>query len=520
MSSSLKIGVVGGGASAVCLLDAFAQRKDVPCGEITVFEPSPHPWRGRPYQRDLDIVRVNAPPDDMSVRAGAAGHFPDWLTARELVSDSQRRYRDPFTHTTFVPRAIYGDYLEQSAHAAWMKLVGRGWQVRVVGDRVMNAAPAADGLLLGTAHGHRASVDYTVLCVGSGGPPDLYSLAGSAGFIADPYPVKHTLTGIAADATVAVIGSGLTAVDVVLALANAGHRGRIRLVSRNGVLPGVRQRPIRHTLRHFTPSRFRAAAARGDTMSLAELIGIMDTELIDAGEDPGAIRAEIAAIEREEPIARLRRQLADVASPRTGLRILQKAVPEAGPDVWPLLPDAEQDQLMKRQHRTLLSLCCPMAPGSAATLLDLAGSGQLEIVRDLSDIRANSGGGFAIDTTRGRHHADYVINAVNARTRGYSATAAPLIGSLVSADLAEPHPRGGLHVERATSRLTVRGRAERRVHALGDPAAGSLFFTFGIESLVDRSVDIVDAIGTDTVRRASQVPALRRPLADHVLQPT
>ena len=61
MLTSLTIGVIGGGASAVCLLDTLAEKKDLPRGRITVFEPSSHLWRGRPYQRDLDVVRVSAP---------------------------------------------------------------------------------------------------------------------------------------------------------------------------------------------------------------------------------------------------------------------------------------------------------------------------------------------------------------------------------------------------------------------------------------------------------------------------
>jgi len=42
------------------------------------------------------------------------------------------------------------------------------------------------------------------------------------------------------------------------------------------------------------------------------------------------------------------------------------------------------------------------------------------------------------------------------------------------------------------------------VYALGDPARGSLFFTFGVQSLVDRAVDIVASM-----RARWAVPAAR-----------
>jgi uncharacterized NAD(P)/FAD-binding protein YdhS len=90
-----------------------------------------------------------------------------------------------------------------------------------------------------------------------------------------------------------------------------------------------------------------------------------------------------------------------------------------------------------------------------------------------------------------------VINAVSGSADRIPATAEPLINSLVSAGVADPHPYGGLHVDRATSRLVADGVPDPRLYALGDLAAGSLFFTFGLPSLVDRAHDIVAALNDD-----------------------
>jgi hypothetical protein len=66
-------------------------------------------------------------------------------------------------------------------------------------------------------------------------------------------------------------------------------------------------------------------------------------------------------------------------------------------------------------------------------------------------------------------------------------------------------------VDRATSRLIARGTADPRLYALGDLASGSLFFTFGLPSLVDRAIDIVAAVLDN--RQATMSARL-----DHVLQ--
>jgi uncharacterized NAD(P)/FAD-binding protein YdhS len=492
--SALRIGVIGGGASAVCLLDALAQQENLRGGQLTVFEPTPRLWRGRAYQPDVDAVRVNAPPADMSVRAGATDHFREWLCAKGFRPDASSPYWDSRAGTVFVPRAVYGDYLEESAMAACSRLMERGWHVELVRDRVEHALSTHNGLVLMATNGYRVHVDHAILCVGANRPADVYTLSGSDRFIREPYPLERTVNAIPADATVGVLGSGLTGIDVVRTLTSRGHRGQISLLSRHGVLPSVRQRVTHHWLRHFTPERFRAAASRGEHTTLAMVTEVMAKELVAAGESPDTIRAEITAVRREAPVARLRRQLASVSSSAMGLRILQQAVPEAGPDVWPLLSGVEQENLLEQHERVVMSLCCPMSPGSAATLLDLIRGGQLEIAPGLRGVDVRPDGRFTVDAPGKQRTVDYIVNAVNSRLRGLPVQANSLLASLVRAGLAEPHPRGGLRVERSTSRLLADGRPMRGLYALGDLAGGSLFFTFGIQSLVDRAADIVDTI--------------------------
>lgn len=506
----LGIGVVGGGASAVCLLDELAESDAAP-GSVTVFEPASRLWRGRPYQSDLPSVRVNIPPDGMSIRFGDKEHFSRWLIERDLAFGSEESYEDPISGMRFVPRALFGRYLEQSALEALVRLRERGWRVRVLREQVAAAAPAPGGITLRTDRGQRITVNCAVLCVGRDSPEDEYALAGTPGFVPDPYPLARSLDGIDPEDRVGVIGSGLTGTDVVLSLAARGHRGGMRLLSRSGVLPLVRQKASPYTLRHFTPERFREAAAEGAVVTLDDLVETMEAEFEEAGEDIGAVVAEIAAF-RDDPVTRLRRHLAAVDSPGKALRIIQHAVPATGPDVWPLLPERDKEYLLAAHYRTVMSLCCPMPPASAAALLGLIDSGQLEIVPGVQRIEPASGGGFTVHTAgEHTHRTDVLVNALSTSRRGIPAQAVPLVTSLTGAGLAERHPRGGVRVERATSRLVVDGRVETRLYALGDLAAGSLFFTFGLPSIVDRAHDIVAAI-------TGHAGAARSTLIDDALQ--
>lgn len=491
--SGISIGVVGGGASAVCLIDALAQAQGGP-GSITVFEPSPNLWRGRAYQVDAETIKVNAPPDDMSVRVGDLGHFERWLEIRERIVEDFDSV-DPYSGARFAPRTVYGEYLEQSAYTALGELRRQGWRVDLVGAAVTGARRTADQVLLSTSNGHAGAFDYVVLCVGGDSPKDAYGLTGAPGFIADPYPVSHRLRDIGPREDVAVIGSGLTAVDIVLALAAQGHQGRISLLSRRGLLPGVRQRPAAFEPRHLTKERMRSLAGRRSELTLAEFADLVKAELRDAGAALDAVYAEIMNADREAPVDRLRRQFAAVDSPDLGLRILQRAVPDIGPDVWPLLREQDRAELLHSHYRTVMSLCCPMPPSSASLMLQLVDAGQLDVRCGLQKVAARPGGGFETITTDGTAlAADKVINAVNASEGRIPTRALPLVTTLTRAHAAVRHPHGGLNLARATSRLIADGTQDPRLYGLGNIGSGALFFTFGVPSLVDRGEDIVAAI--------------------------
>ncbi|POX56985.1 hypothetical protein C3489_01650 [Streptomyces sp. Ru71] len=493
MPRGFSLGVVGGGASAVCLIDALAQAEVEP-GTLTVFEPSPHLWRGRAYQVDTQTLKVNATPDDMSVRAGDPEHFERWLETRDRVIGVKQGI-DRYSGARFAPRPVYGDYLEQSAYAALGDLRRRGWKVDIIGEAVTTASRQPHQVVLRTRDGRARAFDYVVLAVGGDSPKDVYGLKGTPGFVADPYPLAETLQTVEDDDHVAVIGSGLTSVDIVLTLAARGHRGPISLLSRRGVLPGVRQRPVEFELRHLTPERMKALADERGELTLEDIAAVLRAEFRDSGADLDSVISEMLRVDLEDPVDRLRRHIDEVDSPHLGMRILQRAVPETGPDLWPTLREEEKVQILRAHYRTIMSLCCPMPPASAGVLLELVENGQLRMLSGLQDISPAEESGFDVIAADGTEfRADKVISAVNASEGRIPTSAQPLATSLIRARAASRHPHGGLHLARATSRLTVNGRPDPRLYGLGNIAAGALFFTFGIPSLVDRSVDIVAAI--------------------------
>ncbi|MEU4705758.1 FAD/NAD(P)-binding protein [Nocardia salmonicida] len=457
----MRIGIIGAGVATVGLLDALA-RADATPGTITVFEGSAALWRGRAYQRDVPAVRVNAPPALMSARASDRGHFQDWLTQRpEAV-----RFLDPGLGQPIVPRAMYGEYLEHSARMSIDRLRCDGWQVSVVNDRVTDIA-REEPMALRTEGGVLYPVDRMVLCVGSGRPRDQYGLTGSPGYLDEPYPLARTLTEVDPEAHVAVIGSGLTAVDITAALTENGHRGPITLLSRSGILPFVQQRPRPVTPRHLTPAAALDLAARGP-VEFTDVVALLRAELADLGEDFDEFAAEIRAAGVEDPVLRLRRQLADVDSALLGRRLLTMAIRTMGPILWPALTDADRRMLRTDHYRTISSISSPMVPHNAKILLRLLDSGQVRLRTGITAVAADSAR-FTV-TDESIWTADTVINAVNPPAYVTPQDTESLMTRLLDSGAAEFAPTGGLRAEPHTRALLA-----GTWHVLGNLAADSMF---------------------------------------------
>lgn len=457
----MKLAIIGAGAAAVGLLDAL---DPVTVTSVTVFDPAPVPWRGRPYQADLDSVLVNAPPEIMSIRFGDRDHY-----ARRLGGDAQA-HADERLGRPIPPRALYGRYLADTAQAA----LARFDRAEVIQTAVTGMS-LDERLTVQTADGRLHGADQAVLCVGGGTPLDHYGLAGAPGFVADPYPLERTLADIPPGRDVAVIGGGLTAVDVVVSLAARGHTGRISLVSRSGTLPCVWQRPADTGIRRLTPEHLRSLD--GPT-TLERLTGLIRAELAERGESWDDLADWIAATAGRHPAEALREQLGMIDDPRLGRRILQEAAHTAGPVAWRLLPAPDRGRLRDRHFRTITSLASPMVPRNAAVLLDLFDTGALESLAGIEKIETGDGG-FQIKHAAGVRTADVVINAVNPPPHAIPRAAERLVSSLLGQGAAQ-HPDGGLGTDPGTGRLVIGEVADPRLHVVGDLAGGGPFLVSGI----------------------------------------
>lgn len=225
------IAIVGAGFSGSLLAVHLLARADS-ATHVTLIERHPPFGTGLAYRTRQSSHVLNVPAARMSAFEDRPDDFVNWLAVQPEASHSIVA-RDTLAQA-FVPRQRYGQYLQSllDRHASdtLAGLTMRRGEVRSV-------ARTPDGLDLKVDDEPEAiNCDRVVLALGHF-PPDADR---PPHYFGNPWS-PAALRNLPADATVVLIGSGLTMVDMVSTLLDRQHRGSIVAVSRHGLLPKPHQ---------------------------------------------------------------------------------------------------------------------------------------------------------------------------------------------------------------------------------------------------------------------------------------
>jgi uncharacterized NAD(P)/FAD-binding protein YdhS len=492
------IAVIGGGPTAVAFLESLIHSRDTIGPDVsldlTVFDPSPHPWCGHSFAPDRPEALTNTYTPDMSVRHWQPEHVDIWLKANGYTE---------FAGNNFAPRSLIGQYFKESAQQAASRMEGFAF----IREQVTGLTVVDDRVHLYTQN-EGYTFDYAVLSVGRSDRFDPYGLEGQENFCIRPYPLKNALAGVDPDEHIGIIGTGLTAVDLVMALKADKHRGRITLFSRHGLLPAVRPPSLKYELQRFTVKAIEDRAAAKGELSLEDLVHLVHEELDHACTSPEPLTEEI--FPTRYGIDRLRHQLMHIDDGEVAYSIAIKTLLPLQ-DAWYLLTPADKARTASFRH-IYNTLCCPMPRHRAAEILELADSGQLDVVRGVKSVAKDARGQLvAITADYPLLYFDRVFSA-GSNGNALDPLAAPLISSLLRSGQGRAHPFGGLDVERTTSRLLdAHNRPQPRLYAVGTMTSGAFQVLNGYIVLRRRTAHIADAIVKDHQERRDRI--IKAPLA-------
>jgi hypothetical protein len=206
--------IIGGGASGVLLAYQLLQDPDVGF-RVTLIERRSEIGRGPAYHTSNPEHVLNVRAANMSALPDDPGHFWRWLSN----SAEEPLCPDPYC---FVPRRTYGDYLANLV-APFTSGVNTPARLTIVHGQCVDVSESPAGVIVTLADGSTHSGDLAVLATGNESPVAKFPCD------ADPWTLPSSTAN--KDATVLILGTGLTMIDYVspcCATATAAKSSRCR----------------------------------------------------------------------------------------------------------------------------------------------------------------------------------------------------------------------------------------------------------------------------------------------------
>lgn len=207
------IAIIGGGASATLFIAALARYGA--SASVDVYDRTGRFARGIAYATPHDCHLLNVRAGNMSGFVDDKDHFARWAAAYH------------YTPLDFVPRTLYGDYLHGLLDDARGTL-----NISLIAEDVLSSA---DNVVNSKAY------DHVVLATGNVVPLGPEAEPGLPGYLPDPWALDET--HIKNVRSIALVGTGLTAVDAVLTLERLGYTGTVTMISRRTLLPASHEAP-------------------------------------------------------------------------------------------------------------------------------------------------------------------------------------------------------------------------------------------------------------------------------------
>jgi uncharacterized NAD(P)/FAD-binding protein YdhS len=224
------VAIVGGGFAGAMTAVYLLGQVQGPL-KLALIERRPLLGRGIAYSTDQPFHLLNVRAAEMSAYADDPLHFVQWCGN---VEDND-----------FVPRGRYGEYIGAQVAGAIARAGPTRQCARLQTDAI-GLLPLNGAFTLKLATGETLHAKQVVLAIGQAPPAPLRVAANIEGplevdidrpalYISDPWSAA-ALAPLPPGAEVLLVGTGLTAVDLALALLSAGAR-KVTLVSRRAKLP-------------------------------------------------------------------------------------------------------------------------------------------------------------------------------------------------------------------------------------------------------------------------------------------
>lgn len=420
--------IVGAGFSGTVLAANLLRRPPAQGLDLVLIERSGVIGRGVAYAaRDYPYL-LNVPAARLSADSADPLQFLRYARTRLPNVDGE----------DFLPRALYGDYLQDMLCRAEREVPANVRLVRVFGEvtGIQRSAGGAQAVQLLT----QAPIGADIIVLALGNPPAPWppwagELRDHRAFRQDPRDLPQTLT---ADHSVLIVGNGLTMADAAAALSRHADRvPTLHTLSRRGLIPKPQ------TIFHPQTLRGSGEALLAHTHSLSRLLRACRDLAGEVEKLGGNWREAVAFIRNLAPV------------------------------LWRRLPDAERRRFVRHLHVHWDIHRHRLPPPLTARIETLRRSGKLQVKAGrIQRVIAREHQLQVSWRPRGSHATstltvDLVVNAIGPNYAIERSTD-PLLVSLREAGLVSSDPLNlGIRTGSFGACLDAQGRANRHLYYLG-----------------------------------------------------
>lgn len=458
--STTTIAIIGGGVSGTLTAFHLAQQKTQ--ARVILIDQRVGFGLGLAYSTPSLRHLLNVPAGKISALPNQPTHFIDWL---------RRNHDSAATEKTFAPRAIFGRYIQS--------LLKSASHLEQEIATVVDIRRHGSGAILTLDSGCELRADLIVLATGNFDPaplPGITQAATDSGLYRHNAWVAETYEELDPDAPVALIGTGLTGVDVVLMLRELGHRGTIIAVSRHGIFPN------RHE--DYTPSSFTAIPSDTSATCVAYL---------------HALRAAIRA----------------GAEWRAAIDSLRDTTNE----LWLRLPLEEKKRFRRHLQRRWDVVRHRMAPPIADVIKSELHSGTLQIREGhLKAVDVSPAGAHITLCAQDGHDSFDAARVINCTgpSMNYLRVPSSLLQNLFKRGLVTSGPLGaGFHCAQDGAVIDADGHTSEIIFNLGPGRLGDLLESIAVPEIRQQAIElasiIADRIRPSCVVTENAVPGVATP---------
>ena len=464
----ITVAIIGGGFTGTLTAVNIIQQARTPI-KIVLIEPREQAGKGVAYSTQFSRHLLNVPAGRMSAFPDEPLHFLKWA----------RTKLPKLSETAFVPRALYGEYVQDILQSALNSIPPEVTFERIE-DEVLSVKMIQDETkaVLKLANGDVVVADKVVLATGNFSPSApagvSQGIANSERYINNPWNgASQTID--TTDGDLLLIGTGLTMVDKALELTHNGFNGTIYAVSRHGLLPRAHSKS---SVPAFAQTELNGELY-GDLLQLFRAVkeSIRSGSFEQLFDNASTVKMEVSDW----------RQVIDSLRPHSQA-------------LWASLSDKQKKRFLRHirtywdvhRHR--------MAPEIADEIEKLTQSGRLQIIAGrLYSVNETKEALIATIMPRGGGQPQQlkVVRMLNCSgfSPDFRRSRSPLAQSLLTRGIVHPHPTGlGISVRTDGAVLDANQKPSKVIFTLGTSTLGLRGETVAVPELRVQARDLAKTL--------------------------